>query len=409
VTAPIVDAARAFADAQNLIGLRRYAEAIPVLMSVIGRDPNNPQTWCLLAQAKLGLNDVSGSLKAAQRAAAIDPDDEWPHRLISLCYRRQKKWAKAVKAARCAVAAAPNRSVTHTTLAGALVGMRHQRREAGEVAAHAVAMAPMDPATHVCVANVAIVRRQWPLAEQAVARALQLDPNNTSAHQTRARLQGRGMFAPTRIADSAGTYAATLRIDPTTQLARTNLDLTLTTFLSRLSYLLFIAAWVLYRLPSNGGAARLLPVAGLGVAAVFAYRFIERLAPPLRTYLLRTIMRTRVRVPIAFMTIAVLLMASTVAAPSASRPGVLGVAFTSALIGRLIIMLQREGTRAGRAGTVSTSLLLFIAVALVLAGVCFAAMVGAPTTSATVLVLLAGACWLLAGFCGYLVWQRRST
>ena len=171
-----------------------------------------------------------------------------------------------------------------------------------------------------------------------------------SAHQTRARLTGGRIIAPTRLADSAGTYAATLRIDPTTQTSRVSLDLTLMTFLSRLSYLLLIEAWLLLRLPDSAGlSARLLPIAGLAVPAFFAYRFIERLTPPLRTYLLRKVTRTRLRVPIAFTTIGVLLIASTAVLPAGTRSGVLSVAFAAALVGRILVMLQREGTRTGSA------------------------------------------------------------
>lgn len=405
---PPIDHHTGLVNAQNLIGLGRHAEAIPYLTSAIAHEPENPRAWCLLAQAKFELNDVAGTLQAAERAAALDPDDEWPFRLIALCYRRQAKHARAVKAARRAVTVAPNVAVTHTTLANSLIGTSFGRREASRVAVHAVAMAPIDPATHLCQANVAIARRQWPLASQALERALQLDPTNTSAHQTRARLQARRMIAPTRLADSAGTYAATLRIDPTTQSTRTNLDLTLMTFLSRLSYLLLIEAWLFYRLPNDAGAAgRLLPIAGLGVPAFFVYRFIERLTPPLQAYLLRKVTRTRVRVPIGFTTIAVLLIASTAVLPSGSRPGVLGAAFAAAVTGRLLVVLQHEGTRSGRAETLSTSLVAFIGTAAALAGLGMVILLGSPGASTAILALIAAACWLLAGYCGYVVVQRR--
>ena len=145
MSAPPIGNETSLANAQNLIRLGRHAEAIPYLTSAIAHEPENPRAWSLLAQAKLGLNDVSGALQAAQRAAAIDPGNEWPFRLIALCYRRQGKHAQAVKAARRAVAVAPNVAVTHTTLASCLVRTSLGHREASRVAAHAVAMAPIDP------------------------------------------------------------------------------------------------------------------------------------------------------------------------------------------------------------------------------------------------------------------------
>ena len=69
MTLPGTNDDRALANAQTLIGIGRFADAVTMLTSTLALNPYDSKAWCLLAQAKLGLNDFAGSADAAFRAS----------------------------------------------------------------------------------------------------------------------------------------------------------------------------------------------------------------------------------------------------------------------------------------------------------------------------------------------------
>ena len=70
-----------------LAELKRWDEAAAAARSLLTSDPANWQALCLLSQALIAGNDVPGGLQAAQAAVALQPESDWPHRLISIACR----------------------------------------------------------------------------------------------------------------------------------------------------------------------------------------------------------------------------------------------------------------------------------------------------------------------------------
>ena len=137
-----------------LCDLRRFDEAAAMARRAIATTPDNPEAWCLLAQALLGTEKYGLALDAAGRAAAIAPEDEWPHRLRSIAltalHRDSEALAAAVESVRCE----PFAWVTHARVASAsaAAGMKDQAIAA---AAKAVELGPNEARAWITAGDVA--------------------------------------------------------------------------------------------------------------------------------------------------------------------------------------------------------------------------------------------------------------
>src|ERR1700729_1800626 len=69
------------ARAATMLDLGRYDEASTLLARLVSADPGSGRAWCLFARAHLGADRFADAVEAANRAAAIEPSEEWPHRL----------------------------------------------------------------------------------------------------------------------------------------------------------------------------------------------------------------------------------------------------------------------------------------------------------------------------------------
>src|ERR1700730_12869900 len=67
--------------AHALLVMGRPADAVTCLLDAVACDPGDPRACSLLALAYLELGLDNEALEAAGRAAAVDPVQEFPHRL----------------------------------------------------------------------------------------------------------------------------------------------------------------------------------------------------------------------------------------------------------------------------------------------------------------------------------------
>ena len=65
------------ARASAMLDVRRFDEAAELLARVVAAEPDSSRAWCLMARAHLGADRYSEAVTAANRAAALDPADEW--------------------------------------------------------------------------------------------------------------------------------------------------------------------------------------------------------------------------------------------------------------------------------------------------------------------------------------------
>ncbi|KWX03015.1 hypothetical protein LI90_4065 [Carbonactinospora thermoautotrophica] len=281
---------RALLRAQVLIRLRRWNRARSLLALVLARDPDCVEAWCLLARCHNGLGEYPGMLRAAERALTIDPASDWAHRLRSIALTELGRHQEAVYSAREAVRLAPKDWRAYVALASALNGLPEHRREALNWARRAVRLAPDQPDTHFTVGLVAAELGEDDLADRSFREALALRPDHAAAINNLALLDLRRG----RMASAASGFGAAVASDPTSHIARENVDVVGWALLRRAHMVAFVALFgltQLLRLGDRGVVPALVPeracvgVLLLGTWVAMILRTSGHLTPPVRRYL----------------------------------------------------------------------------------------------------------------------------
>jgi tetratricopeptide (TPR) repeat protein len=324
-----------------LCDLERWMEAGELAGRVLGADPENHTAWCLLARCHLGLDQPEKALAAAHRAASLAPDEEWPHRLASFATSRLGRHDEAVKAAREAVRLEPGFWQTHARLAGAAGQHAHGKAEAAQAADRALTLAPNEPQVQLIYGSIAASQGRREVAERAYRRALELDPQSSGAHHLLASLQLRRRTGLSGLAKAATGFATALSTDPSAQVSRHSLELTLRVFLGRAAYFLFVTAYLGQLFVGRSGlSARAIPVLLLALPVLFIIGFLRRLNPALRTFLRQLLRRGATSVAVALELLSVVLVLVGVPSPQASRPTLAIAAAVLALTARLVLYLD---------------------------------------------------------------------
>jgi Flp pilus assembly protein TadD len=401
----------------SLCELGRYDDAVTVLRPIVALDPQDSKAWCLLAQASLGSDEPESALHAAAQALSLIPDEEWPHRLASLALAGLGRHDEAMREAREAVRTGPYIAESFIRLAAELSRKKSGLAEARTLADRALSLAPEAADSHISVGAVAAKAGRKKDAERAFREALALEPQDAVAHNELARLHlGRsGLARPGALAEAAGGFASAVRADPRAEVSRLNLDLVLRAFLSKVSYFVLLDVWVAGQatLADPRFVVRLVPTALLAVPGAFAWRFIGRLSPDLRSYLWRLIVASKTRFPFALNVFALVLVVAATVAPHDARPGLAVSATAAALIARVWLLAHVErGARPPRRlnpmAALGLGVLWVIASLLAIATVvCFAAAAGGGSL---VVGLGLGVLFALGSVgVGYLITKRSST
>src|SRR6201985_682726 len=87
------------ARAATMLDLGRFDEASTLLARLVSAEPGSGRAWCLLARAHLGADRCADAVEAANRAATIEPTEEWPHRLASNALMHLGNHGQALRAA----------------------------------------------------------------------------------------------------------------------------------------------------------------------------------------------------------------------------------------------------------------------------------------------------------------------
>jgi tetratricopeptide (TPR) repeat protein len=323
---------------QVLCDLERFIDAEQLINGVLLHEPENHRAWCLLAQCRLGRQEPEAAQDAARRAAALAPDHEWPHRLFSIAATALGQHDDAVRAAGEAVRLQPGLWQTHARLACAADRHPGAQVEAAAAADRALMLAPDQPQVHLIYGTVAAGQGRRDVAEQAYRTALALDPQNSTAHHLLATLQLHQRGGSAGLATAAAGFATALDADPTAQISRHSLEVTLRVFLGRATYFLFITAYLSVLFAARPATyARLIPVLLLLLPVIFVIGFVRRLELPLRNFLKQLLHRRATAAALQIQLVAVALVLAGSVAPQQTRPTLAAVAATLALTARLVL------------------------------------------------------------------------
>lgn len=213
------DGYAALSRTRHLLQLRRYDEALEALAPALVDPATETDAWCLCTQAHLGQDDVRQALRSARRALALDPNREWPHRLLAVAHQRRSNQRDALAAAKEAARLAPEQVETLHVLAICQANVRFQKDQAEQTARLALEKHPHSALAHRTVGTVAAMRSDWLTAERHLREALRLEPHNAEV----AAELARALHRQGKRQEAGEALVAAARSDPTSQETRRSL------------------------------------------------------------------------------------------------------------------------------------------------------------------------------------------
>ncbi len=216
-------------EAEALVDVRRYGEAIERAQEAARRAPQDPRPFQAWSRALLGDDQFDGAARMAEESIRLAPDDAIGHRLRSRALvhlavqergaSRTHNAGVAVATAREAVRLEPSNPNSHLVLAEAL-SLANGHAEADAEVQKAIRSAPNSVATWVTASWVALRAKNWSSAITASQRALALDANNHAAMNN----LGVALRAAGKRREGSQVLANAARIDPDDRTARRNLS-----------------------------------------------------------------------------------------------------------------------------------------------------------------------------------------
>jgi len=209
------------ARARALLDLGRADDAIKALHEAIASDPEDMVLYCELGRALLArrdAGDLERAVDAANRAAAIDPMSEWPHRIASIALGANRQRRDAVVAAAEAVRRNPN-DAARRQLSNALAD-GNWLVQAAEVSEQLVAEHPASPHALLGLAHIRLRQVRPDLAEPLIRSALAISPTDPEG----VRLAGLLATMQGRTGDGAATLVRSQKLDLGASRARVTLQ-----------------------------------------------------------------------------------------------------------------------------------------------------------------------------------------
>ncbi|MGH3278259.1 MAG: tetratricopeptide repeat protein, partial [Trebonia sp.] len=233
------------------------------------------------------------AIEAANRAAAIEPAEEWPHRLASNALMHLGNHAQALRAAAESRRLAPGYWQTHVCVAQAALAAG-QPAIAASAAAAARKLAPNEPDVHFLSGKVALARGDLAGARGHQERALALDPAHSGAMNELGRIRLRHH-------DTTGAirhFISAARTTPGEHIYSRNINVVIVRSVSRMVYAFGLTAMILLWLPTVSHTGRLPLAAGFGtltVATIVSFVvMLSRLPKEARLLARRTVLGHRV-------------------------------------------------------------------------------------------------------------------
>jgi tetratricopeptide (TPR) repeat protein len=260
-------------QSQALIDAGRFEEAAQMLAHGLSIAPGDDDLLCQMAQACLALNQVKEANLHIERALSVAPENSWAHRLRSIALRKTNRH-ESVKSAQEAARLEPNDPWCWQVLVGAHLQV-FNLKEARIAAERLRGLAPEWPVAHQSLCLVALKEEKYKEAEEHCRRELALDPNSYEG------MNNLGVALlnqkKKRAAIEAFNHAA--KLNPAAPVARDNISAAVSRYLPRITipifalYLLFNGLRVMGEKGGSGLAVTALCVIGLLVATFLVIRW----------------------------------------------------------------------------------------------------------------------------------------
>jgi tetratricopeptide (TPR) repeat protein len=154
-----------------LADVGRLEDAAAVYGELLRAEPDDVPALCGLSRCLGKMGRPADGLDLANRAAALAPASDWPHRLRSAHLLLLGRPRLALDAARDARALDPSGFVAMLSVLEAQLALR-SGPAAAETASAMVESHPGEPESHNAVGRAAMLRREWLRAEAAFREAL---------------------------------------------------------------------------------------------------------------------------------------------------------------------------------------------------------------------------------------------
>jgi predicted Zn-dependent protease len=180
--------------AEALLAAKRPAEAVRLLSAAVAADPEDANLRAALARALHTAGDLKAAQREAERASALAPDWFFPMCQQASVLLARGRYGEARKRAEAARRLAPDEPLVYEWFGRAALEC-NSPRQAREALARWLELAPEDPDAHLLEVRLEWSRREWRRAEAAARRALALEPNNAEALHLLGEVltrQGRG-------------------------------------------------------------------------------------------------------------------------------------------------------------------------------------------------------------------------
>jgi Flp pilus assembly protein TadD len=260
-----VNAAQLNARAATLIDMGRHQAALDLLSQVVGSDPSNIRSWCLMANCHLGLSQPREAAAAARSALNLRPDFEWAMRLLALALVAiPGQEGAGLDAANRAVMLAPLSPRPHQVAAQALLALG-DFPTARIAIGKAIELSPEDPELYSIAGLIELRDRRFRAARRAFLTQLRFDPNSWSAHNNLGVISAR---RGNRVG-AARHYLRSMRVRPN-QVPIRNFEATLAYFLAILLNVALVGAGLSSLVCSRSDRALAQAGADLAVVAVCA-------------------------------------------------------------------------------------------------------------------------------------------
>jgi tetratricopeptide (TPR) repeat protein len=169
------DRREALQRAGALADVGRLEDAVAMYGELLRAEPDDVPALCGLSRCLGKMGRPADGLELANRAAALAPASDWPHRLRSAHLLLLGRPRPALDAARAALSLEPGGFVAMLSVLEAQVALR-SAGAAADTARTMVESHPGEPESHNAAGRAAMLRREWAEAEAAFREALRLAP-----------------------------------------------------------------------------------------------------------------------------------------------------------------------------------------------------------------------------------------